>query len=334
MTLLSRVGGAPITWGVDGSPGWGHLMDRERVLSEMRQVGLSATELGPEGYLPGDAGELRALLDRFGLALIGGFVPAVLYRPELVSESLANIDRAAATLAGTGASVMVLAPDSLHPGYDRQIDLTEAEWDTLLTSLDRAAQIASGHGLRTVLHPHWGMAVVGQDHVERVLDRSRVDLCIDTGHLALAGADPVAVAKAAAGRVAHVHLKDLDEDLARQVRSGALAFRQAVIDGLFLPLGDGSVDIRGLVETLEAQGYGGWYVIEQDVVLEAEPESGEGPIRAAARSFAFLEDLAGGLRVPRGSSPGCHREDAHRLVGEMPCSGEDRLEPDIEGRSG
>jgi len=295
MTFLNRIAGAPITWGVDGSPGWGHLMNRDRVLDEMQQIGLSATELGPDGYLPEDAEELRALLERFDLALVGGFVPAVLHRPELVAENLEYVDRAAATLAGTGASVMVLGPNSHHPGYDRQIDLTEAEWDTFLAGLDDTIQMASAYGLKTALHPHWGMAVVRQDHVERVLDQSLVDLCIDTGHLALAGADPVVIARAATGRVAHVHLKDLDESLARQVRSGDLAFRQAVIDGLFLPLGDGSVDIQGFIGALEAQGYGGWYVIEQDAVLDAEPKSGEGPIVAAARSFAFLEQLGGGL---------------------------------------
>ena len=161
------------------------------------------------------------------------------------------VRRAASTLARTGASVMVLGPDSHHPGYDRQIDLTEAEWETFLANLDRVIDIASGHGLKTALHPHWGMAVMRQDHVERVLDESRTELCIDTGHLALAGADAVVIAEAAAGRVAHVHLKDLDEGLARQVRSGDLAFRQAVIDGLFLPLGVGSVDIRGFIDALD-----------------------------------------------------------------------------------
>ena len=294
MTFLTRIAGAPITWGVDGSPGWGHLMDRERVLTEMGQVGLSATELGPDGYLPENGDELRALLDRFGLALVGGFAPAVLYRADAAAESLAYVDRAAAILAGTDAPVMVLGPDSHHPGYDRQIDLTEAEWDTFLTNLDLVIDIAAGRGLNTALHPHWGMAIVRQGHVERVLAQSRVDLCIDTGHLALAGVDPVVIAKAAAGRVAHVHLKDLDEGLAQLVRSGDLAFRRAVIDGLFLPLGDGSVDIKGFIDVLEAQGYEGWYVIEQDTVLDAVPESGEGPIVAAARSFAFLEHLADG----------------------------------------
>ena len=294
MTLLTRIAGAPITWGVDGSPGWGHLMDRKRVLGEMQQVGLSATELGPDGYLPEDGDELRTLLDRFGLGLVGGFVPAVLYRTEVASKNLAYVDRAAATLAATGAPVMVLGPDSDHPGYDHQIDLTDTEWETFLTNLDLVVEIAAGHGLKTALHPHWGMAVVRGEHVERVLAQSRVDLCIDTGHLALAGGDPVVIAEATAGRVVHVHLKDLNEGLAQLVRSGSLAFRQAVIDGLFLPLGEGSVDINGFIDVLEAKGYDGWYVIEQDVVLDAEPESGEGPIVAAARSFAFLEDLANG----------------------------------------
>jgi inosose dehydratase len=270
-------------------------MDRERVLGEMKQIGLSATELGPDGYLAEDAEELQDLLDRYELDLVGGFVPAVLYRTDLVAENLAYIDRAAATLANTGAPVMVLGPDSHHTGYDIQIDLTNEEWDTFFTSLERTIEIASHHGLRTALHPHWGMAVVDDSHVSRVLENSNVELCIDTGHLALAGADPVEIARRASGRVAHVHLKDLDESLAERVRAGDLAFRQAVIDGLFLPLGDGHLDIGGFVAALEADGYEGWYVIEQDVVLDSEPEAGQGPVIAAERSFAFLEGIANDL---------------------------------------
>lgn len=291
MTFLDRIAGAPITWGVDGSPGWGYLMDRDRVLGEMRQIGLSATELGPDGYLPRDVRNLQELLDRHELELVGGFVPAVLHRQDLVAENLAYVDRAAATLASTGAPVMVLGPDSHHKGYDRQIELSDEEWDTFLTSLDRTIDIASAYGLKTAVHPHWGMAVVRWGHIDRVLRESRADLCIDTGHLALAGADSVAVARAAIGRVAHVHLKDLDEGIAQRVRSGDLAFRQAVVDGLFLPLGDGAVDVAGFVAALEDQGYDGWYVIEQDAVLDSEPGIGEGPVFAASRSVAFLESL-------------------------------------------
>ena len=85
--LLERIAGAPITWGVDGSPGWGHLMDRDRVLAEMVDVGLAATELGPDGYLPTDPGELSDYLSPYGLTIVGGFVPALLYRPTASTRS-------------------------------------------------------------------------------------------------------------------------------------------------------------------------------------------------------------------------------------------------------
>ena len=110
--FLSRIAGAPITWGVDGTPGWGHLMDADRVLGEMQEVGLKATELGPDKYLPSDPAELAQKLDHYDLDLVGGFVPVVLHIPERVEDSLAYFARACATLAGCGSSVVVLAAGS------------------------------------------------------------------------------------------------------------------------------------------------------------------------------------------------------------------------------
>ncbi len=46
--LTSRLAGAPITTGVDASPGWDHFMDRDRVMCEMVEAGLPATELRPK----------------------------------------------------------------------------------------------------------------------------------------------------------------------------------------------------------------------------------------------------------------------------------------------
>jgi inosose dehydratase len=80
--LQGRIAGAPITWGVDGSPGWGHLMNRDQVMTEMAQVGLKATEIGPDGYLPRDPDELRAYIALYDMQVVGGFVPAVLHRQE------------------------------------------------------------------------------------------------------------------------------------------------------------------------------------------------------------------------------------------------------------
>ncbi|MDR9451766.1 MAG: TIM barrel protein [Acidimicrobiia bacterium] len=286
--LMSRIAGAPITWGVDGSPGWGHLMDAERVLSEMHQVGLRATELGPDGYLPTDPDELQAMLDRHHLELIGGFVPAVLHRTEMESAQLSYVERAARTLAGCGSEVLVLGPASHYPGYDKSLEMTEGEWTTFLGNLERVISITGEQGLTTALHQHWGMAIERPHHVERLLAESEVEFCLDTGHLYLGGADPVEIAKAARGRVAHVHLKDVDADMAARVRGGELAFRQAVIDGIFKPLGKGAVDIAGFVSELERSGYQGWYVLEQDLVLDAEPADGKGPIFDAQASFDYL----------------------------------------------
>ena len=127
--------------------------------------------------------------------------------------------------------------------------------------------------------------------IDRLLDASDVGICLDTGHAYLGGADPVEVAKVAGGRVLHVHLKDVDEAKAERVRSGEVAFREAVLDGLFVPLGEGGVDIAGVIQTLEEQGYRGWYVLEQDVSLKSDPPEGEGPKADAVDSVAFLADL-------------------------------------------
>lgn len=289
--MMSRIAGAPITWGVDGSPGWGHLMDADRVLEEMAEIGLRATELGPDGYLPVAPDDLAAKLGKYGLELVGGFVPAILHLPDRAEADLDYAARAARTLAGCGANVLVLGPGSGLDGYDTSIDMSHDEWSVFLGNLKELMASAADEGLTVALHQHWGMAIETQAHVERLIAESEVEFCLDTGHLYLGGADPVDIARKAAGRVAHVHLKDVDSEMAKQVRSGELAFRQAVIDGIFKPLGDGGVDIAGFVRTLEDAGFDGWYVLEQDCVLDADPAPGEGPIGDARKSFEYLATL-------------------------------------------
>ena len=290
--FLERVAGAPITWGVDGSPGWGFLMDRDRVLTEMAESGLAATELGPDGFLPTDPRELQNFLAGYRMGIVGGFVPALLYRPDRVDQELEYVERAARQLGSTGSKVLVLGPSSHHSGYDTSVDMSDDEWRIFLSNLTRLQEVVEEAGLRTALHPHWGMAIETGRHIERLLGSSSVGLCLDTGHVYLAGADPVAIAGAFPDRVLHVHLKDVDPDKAEPVRRGEVRFRQAVIDGLFTPLGSGAVDIGGVVGTLEDAGYASWYVLEQDVSLPADPAPGTGPKADAIRSVAYLRQLA------------------------------------------
>ena len=283
-----RVAGAPITWGVCEVPGWGCQLEVDRVLREATSLGLRAIELGPRGFLPDDPGQVRENLARHGLELAAGFVPAVLHRQEARTEALSTVSVAANTLAGAGATVMVLAAELGHGGYERSARLSETEWATLLDGLDRVRDIGAARGLEVALHPHYGTAIEGPEQVERVLARSDIPLCLDTGHLMVAGADPLEIARAADGRIRHVHLKDVDASIAERVRRGELGYREAVVRGLYRPLGAGDARIGRVLAQLEGRSYRGWYVLEQDVVLAQEPRTGEGPMTAARQSLDYF----------------------------------------------
>ena len=291
-SLLDRVAGAPITWGVCEVPGWGHQLSRDRVLGEMRRIGLRATELGPAGFLPTEPDELKALLGANGLMLVAGFVPATLHVPERVDAELAEVRRQASLLADGGADVLVLAATTGVEGYESTHGLDERAWATLVASLEGVAAIASDLGLMATLHPHVGTVIEQPREVGLLLERSAVPLCLDTGHLLVGGGDPVALGAAHADRIAHVHLKDVDAGVAAQVRDGSLGYRDAVARGLYRPLGRGSVDVGALVSNLEAAGYRGWYVLEHDTVLEREPDPGDGPVADASSSLSFLRGIA------------------------------------------
>lgn len=290
--LMERIAGGPITWGVTGDPEHSHQMDRERVLREMADVGLVATELGPDGFLPPDPVELRDYVSASGLRIAGGFVPAVLHRTDRFDAELGYFARAARQLAAVEGQVLVLGPDTHLDGLDWSIEMDESEWQAFLSNLRRMQDLADRHGLRTALHPHWGMAIQEAAHVDRLMAASDVGLCLDTGHLFLGGADPVEIARLAPERVVHVHLKDVDAALARRLRAGELTFDQGVRGGLFRPLGQGDVDIASMIELLESSGYVGWYVLEQDTALDAEPAPGAGPLVDVRVSVEFLRSLS------------------------------------------
>jgi inosose dehydratase len=270
-------------------------MDRDRVMSEMVDAGLHATELGPDGYLPLDADELTDYVGGYGLQIVGAFVPAILYRPDLLDDQLAYADRAAHQLAAAGSKVLVLGPATAQDGYNQSLELTDDEWDAWFGNMDRLVDVVGGHGLATAVHPHWGMVIERPEHIERMLESCEAGICLDTGHVFLGGGDPVALARDAAARVDHVHLKDVDPGLAEKVLAGDISFRDATVADMFTPLGSGSVDIAGVIRHLEAAGYQGWYVLEQDKALAVDPAEGEGPYADAVASVEFLRHLAATL---------------------------------------
>jgi inosose dehydratase len=290
--MNGRVAGAPISWGVCEVPGWGYQLPAGRVLAEMRAVGLMATEFGPAGYLPSDPGQRSALLADYGLSAAGGFVPVVLHEPAI--DPLAAVDRALDAFAG-GRPVLVLAAATGRPGYDARPELDAGGWSALLSNLDRAAARAAERGLLATLHPHVGTMVEKPDEVSRVLDGSGIALCLDTGHLLIGGTDPAELARTAAARIGYVHLKDVTAAVAQKVAGGEISYTEGVAGGLYRPLGQGDADVAGVVGALEAVGYGGWYVLEQDTIVDAPPRD-EGPVRAVRESLYYLRGLFGAKR--------------------------------------
>jgi inosose dehydratase len=287
--LAGRIAGAPISWGVCEVPGWGHQLPAERVLTEMREVGLVATELGPDGFLPDDPASRAALLAEHGLAAVGGFVPVVLHDER--HDPSVEVERALDALVAAGAGVLVLAAATGSTGYDERPVLDDLAWKQLFDNLDRLAGQAADRGVQACLHPHVGTVVESSDDVRRVLDGATVPLCLDTGHLLIGGTDPAALAREVGDRIVHTHLKDVDQAWATRVQQGEVTYTAAVAGGMYRPLGQGDVDIAGIVQSLEASGYAGWYVMEQDTVLAGEPD-GAGALGDVRASVAYLRALA------------------------------------------
>jgi inosose dehydratase len=283
-----RIAGAPISWGVCEVPGWGYQLPPSRVLAEMRDVGMAATELGPDGFLPAAPGAMAEVLSRHHLQAVGGFTPLLLHVAG--HDPVPEVEKLLQAYAATGSDVLVLSAVSGLDGYDTRPALDDAGWRTLLTNLDRLADLATEHGVRAVLHPHVGTMVENGEDVQRVLDGSSIALCLDTGHLLIGGTDPAELTRQAPHRIAHTHLKDVDVRLAGQVQSGRRTYTEAVGEGMYRPLGQGDVDVEAIIGHLRGHGYDGWYVLEQDTILTEEPR-GDGPLTDVRASLEHLHTL-------------------------------------------
>lgn len=291
MAAVERIATAPISWGVSEVPGWGHQMAPERVLGEMRELGFAATEFGPPGFLPPDPAGRTTTLRGYGLRAVGGFLAVVLH--DAARDPLPGVLAELDAFVAAGADTLVLAAATGVDGYEQRAELTADQWRTLFGHVAVITERAAERGVRVAVHPHVGTAIEGPDDVDRLLDGSPAELCLDTGHLLVGGTDPVGLARRAAARVAHVHLKDVHASLAERVRAGRLGYLDAVRQGMFAPLGKGDVDVAAIVTALDGAAYSGWYVLEQDVVLAEEPPPGTGPRADAALSLGYLTGSVG-----------------------------------------
>jgi inosose dehydratase len=282
---------APVSWGVEH--GFEPPIAYGPMLDELRRAGYDGTELGPYGYMPTEPDALSRELDRRSLRLVSAFVPIELKTPNAPLDELEEVTR----LLGDLGSTHVVLADALWPERTRvagraaggEASLTEGEWAFVEANVARAAEIADRRGLRPVLHHHVGTYIETPDEVTRMLDRTTVGLCLDTGHYVYGGGDPLAAVRGFGSRIDYLHLKDVDPRKLERVRREKLDFAGGVAAGVFCPLGQGCVPFAEIFEELGALDFDGWAVVEQDV----DPAGGTGsdPLEAARCSREFLRSL-------------------------------------------
>ena len=286
-----RLAGAPISWGACEIPGWGLMPSPDQVLAEMAELGLRGTELGAPGFFPYDPASIAESLTRHGLELVGGFVALVLHEAD-VNGAIEEARRAARLISEAGGQVFVAGVvQDLEWSAPRELD--DRGWARLADHMREIDGLVSEHGLTLAVHPHAGTLIETAEQVERALEVVDVGWCLDTGHLTIGGADPVEFARAHGDRVVHAHLKDVDARVAADFRAGLKSLVDATRNGLFLPLGKGDARIAEVMDALQAHGYDGWLVLEQDTAITGdEPTVAGGPMRDARESIAFLHQSA------------------------------------------
>ena len=290
-SIDDRLAGAPISWGACEVPGWGVMPAADRVLAEMAELGLKGTELGAPGFLPDDPASIKEVLARNGLELVGGFVALVVHEPDLAG-TIDEARKAASLIAGAGGKMFVVGVVQ-DMEWSRPKDLDHEGWTRLAHNLNEIDALVADHGLTLALHPHAGTLIETSEQIERAIEAVEVGWCLDTGHLTIGGADPVEFARRHGDRVVHVHLKDVDAQIAADFRAGRQSLVEATRNGLFLPLGKGDARVAEVMDALQAHGYEGWLVLEQDTAITGdEPTVAGGPMRDARESIAFLHHTA------------------------------------------
>ena len=286
MGVRMLVGNAPCSWGVNYATG--NAFSWEQYLDQVAEAGYRATELGPLGFLPRDPYRLKDELGRRGLALIGATHVHTFGDAATIPALMAALGELGSLLKALGAKHLVIMDESNWYPSGKEGVLDHAGWAGLCNMVRQAQLLVeSEHGLELSFHPHVGTAVQRETEIDRLLAETGVDLCFDTGHHAFWNQDPLAYMQKVWGRIAYVHLKNVDGAVCERVLGGTLSVEASYGQGIMCPLPDGVVDIRSVMGFLEGEFFSGPVVVEQDVSANAE----EPPLALAARNLAYLKAI-------------------------------------------
>ena len=295
-----RIGNAPCSWGVLESELEGQAAAADQVLWEMDSAGFEGTELGDWGFMPTEPEPLRALLGKHNLELVGAFVPVALVDERAHEAGVAEAVKVARLLAALSDEAFIVLADAngsvpervKHAGRIRPDQgLSSEQWATFARGAEAVARaVCEQTDLRTVFHHHCAGFVETPAEVTALMERTSPELlglCLDMGHYAFGGGDPMQALERFGDRAWHIHYKDFDAEIGRRAAAQGWDYFEAVRQGVFCELGAGTVNFEAITGWLRGQGYGGWIIVEQDVL----PGMGS-PFESARRNRGFLRALA------------------------------------------
>lgn len=292
---MVRLGVTPTLWWNDDFPSIDIGIPFGQCVSEMALAGFSGCSIGHK--YPTDPAVLKPALDLRGLQVSEPWVSTYFTISDMEQQTVGNFEDRLAFLKAVGGTDIVVAEfggsSHLQPIalFANRPVFTDRQWDCLAAGLNRLGKIAAAAGMRLCYHHHMGTGVMTRADVDRLMastDPGLVHLLLDTGHLAFAGDDPLAAARAHAGRIKHVHLKDVRPPVVSTVLRENLSFQDAIEAGVFTVPGDGAIDFAPILQALADAGYQGWLVVE----AEQDPAKAN-PLEYALKARAYLRDVLG-----------------------------------------
>ncbi len=265
------IGCVPIVWNNADDVGMAPLAPAGTVLDEIARLGFAGIQFG-RGFPEGD--DLRGELARRNLrfAELYSALPA---GPNGLADGAADIARRDLDrLAAAGGEVLVVALDGggERDAWSGRVAVGAPQWSASayagLAELLAELVGAAPDGTQVAFHPHTATWIEAPDEVAALAARlpgTGAGLCLDVGHHLVGGGEPARAIRALGSLVTHVHLKDVDHAVLARLRAGELAgFGAAVRERIFTELGNGALDLAGVLSTLDAIGYTGWLMVEQD----------------------------------------------------------------------
>ena len=138
-----------------------------------------------------------------------------------------------------------------------------------LAGLDKLEQLIAGMPVKVALEPHGGSQFLTEadyDEIFAHITTEQVGITIDTGHFHVAGVDWKGLIHKYPDRIYNVHVKDH-------------------IGSQSVPIGEGEVDMPGLIHELRAINYRG------PLAVELEVEDPENLPRYVADAYQYLSGL-------------------------------------------